>query len=188
MGKENFKQEHMLSLKGKDYLPVAPRVVMFRAEHPTATIQTETKTIGEDTYVVAAILDGNVLLATAHKRVRADARGPAKDWPVETAETGAIGRALALCGYGTLAGDLDEGEQIADAPVEVEAKPKKKAKPKKEESLLDKVLGEVWACKTLESLNEGKDKWRKIARDDLYKTEREQLISAVHEREAELSA
>jgi hypothetical protein len=38
---------------------------------------------------------------------------------IEKAETGAIGRALAMCGYGTLqAPEFDEGERIADAPVE----------------------------------------------------------------------
>ena len=38
---------------------------------------------------------------------------------IEKAETGAVGRALAMCGYGTLqAPEFDEGERIADAPIE----------------------------------------------------------------------
>ena len=38
---------------------------------------------------------------------------------IEKAETGAIGRALAMCGYGTLqAPEFDEGERIADSPIE----------------------------------------------------------------------
>ena len=38
---------------------------------------------------------------------------------VGKAETGAVGRALAMCGYGTLqAPEFDEGERIADAPLE----------------------------------------------------------------------
>ena len=38
---------------------------------------------------------------------------------IEKAEAGAIGRALAMCGYGTLqAPEFDEGKRIADAPVE----------------------------------------------------------------------
>ena len=37
---------------------------------------------------------------------------------IEKAETGAVGRALAMCGYGTLqAPEFDEGERLADAPV-----------------------------------------------------------------------
>jgi hypothetical protein len=38
---------------------------------------------------------------------------------IEKAETGAIGRALAMCGYGTLqAPEFDEQERLADAPLE----------------------------------------------------------------------
>ena len=38
---------------------------------------------------------------------------------IEKAETGAIGRALAMCGYGTLqAPQFDEQDRLADAPVE----------------------------------------------------------------------
>jgi hypothetical protein len=38
---------------------------------------------------------------------------------IEKAETGAIGRALAMCGYGTLqALECDEQDRLADAPVE----------------------------------------------------------------------
>src|SRR5215212_7665152 len=38
---------------------------------------------------------------------------------IEKAETGAIGRALAMCGYGTLqAPEFDEQDRLADAPVE----------------------------------------------------------------------
>ena len=42
---------------------------------------------------------------------------------IEKAETGAISRALAMCGYGTLqAPDFNKGERIADAPVEKNGK------------------------------------------------------------------
>lgn len=112
-----FKDDHMISLKGKDYLPVAPRVVMFRVDHPTWGIHTEPVTIGDNLFICATVCDEHgIPVATAHKQVKPDKRGPAADWPVETAETGAVGRALALCGYGTLSGDLDEGDQLADAP------------------------------------------------------------------------
>lgn len=118
---KSFKEEHMLNLKGKNYLPVAARVVMFRKDHPTASVMTDTKQVGDDTYVTCAIMFEGRVVATAHKRVRLEMKGKGKsaaaDWPLETAETGAVGRALALCGYGTLAGDLDEGDELADAPV-----------------------------------------------------------------------
>jgi hypothetical protein len=36
----------------------------------------------------------------------------------EKDETGAVGRALAMCGYGTLqAPEFDEGDRLADAPL-----------------------------------------------------------------------
>jgi hypothetical protein len=43
---------------------------------------------------------------------------------IEKAETGAIGRALAMCGYGILqAPEFDEAERQADAPIEKAKKP-----------------------------------------------------------------
>ena len=55
------------------------------------------------------------ILAQGHK---AENKASFSDY-LEKAETGAIGRALALCGYGTqFTGDeLDEGKRIVDAPV-----------------------------------------------------------------------
>ena len=55
------------------------------------------------------------VIATSHKRE--DERG----FPdfMEKSETGAIGRALALCGFGTqfCADELDEGSRLADSPI-----------------------------------------------------------------------
>ncbi len=112
-----FRSQYMLDLKGKAYLPVAPRVFLARKEHPDWTFETEFRMLNGDPHVFARISDTARTLATAHKRVRADGKGPAAAYPVETAETGALGRALAMCGYGTMSGDLDEGDQISDAPV-----------------------------------------------------------------------
>ena len=57
---------------------------------------------------------GNVI-ATARKK-ETEAGFP--DY-IEKAETGAIGRALAMCGYGTLqAPEFDEQGRLTDAPVE----------------------------------------------------------------------
>lgn len=120
--KQTFRKAHMLNLRGKDYLPVAARVVVCRDEHPDWTIKTSYEMIELEhekpvLHMRAMIFDGNRLLSTAFKRVRNDGSGPAAQFPAETAETGAIGRALALCGYGTLSGDLDEHDQLSDAPV-----------------------------------------------------------------------
>lgn len=107
--------DHVVDLKGRDYLPVAPRIAYFREHNPTHAIITDVTIIdGEPRMVRATISDANgSILATAHKTVTAFAGGA-----VEKAETGAIGRALSLVGVGTMqALDMDEGDELADAPA-----------------------------------------------------------------------
>lgn len=184
MSKEDFIKKHMLNLRGKAYLPVAPRVVMFRLEHPTAQITTATKDIGDDTYVFCAIGDGTDIWATAHKRVKKNGSGASKDYPLETAETGAIGRALALCGYGTIESrDLEEGDQLADAPVET-------TQPQSEKRECIAVTPEsaqayMKTAKTVEQLAELKPKLREMAKM-LEPDERKKLVAAVKAYEKEL--
>ena len=106
-----------------DYLPVAARIAWFRKDHPDWSIITKTVKLAEKGVVMKAIIkDANGrVIATARKK---ETEIGFPDY-IEKAETGAIGRALAMCGYGTLqAPEFDEGERIADAPVE-KAKSKK---------------------------------------------------------------
>lgn len=112
----------MLDLRGKPYLQVAHRLVWFREEHPQGTIETQIVFRDENSATVKAEikLDGK-LLAMAHKTE--DRKGFA-DF-LEKAETGAIGRAPAMCGFGTqFAPEFDEGERLADSPIQP-AKPAK---------------------------------------------------------------
>ena len=105
-----------------DYLPVAARIAWFRKDHPDWSIITKTLKLADKAVVMKAIIkdaSGRVI-ATARKK---ETEIGFPDY-IEKAETGAVGRALAMCGYGTLqAPEFDEGERIADAPVE---KPKRK--------------------------------------------------------------
>lgn len=105
----------LIDLRGKDYLQVAHRLVWFREEHPTWTIFTEIISFTENSAVMkATIKDGQNTISSSHKSE--DRKGFA-DF-LEKAETGAIGRALAACGYGTqFAPDLDENHRIVDSPV-----------------------------------------------------------------------
>lgn len=108
----------LIGLKGKDYLPVAQRLIWFREICPTWSIKTQLLEHSEAaTLARAEILDetGRVM-STAHKTETA--KGFADH--TEKAETGAIGRALALCGFGTqfVGDELDEGERLADAPID----------------------------------------------------------------------
>lgn len=106
----------LLNLKGKDYLQVAHRIVWFREDHPHGRIITNPVRL-EEKYSLfhAEILDeSGKLLATAHKRE--DVTHFVDH--IEKSETGAVGRALALCGYGTqFASEIEEGERLADAPT-----------------------------------------------------------------------
>ena len=100
-----------------EYLPVAPRIAWFRQEHPYWSIITKVEKWGDKAIVMKAIIKDctGAIIATARKK-ETEAGFP--DY-IEKAETGAIGRALAMCGYGTLqAPEFDEQERLADAPVE----------------------------------------------------------------------
>jgi hypothetical protein len=90
-------------------LPVAARIAWFREDHVDWTINTYPvpDLSGTDycTFAAEILDDESKLIAKGHKTEHekhfADYR--------EKAETGAIGRALALCGYGTLfAQELEE--------------------------------------------------------------------------------
>lgn len=106
----------IINLKGKDYLGVQERVRWFREEHPSWTIKTAIVQHDENFALSKAeILDETGrLIASGHKTETLKGFG---DY-VEKSETGAIGRALALCGYGTqFTTDFDEGtERIVDSP------------------------------------------------------------------------
>jgi hypothetical protein len=107
----------LMNLKGKNYLQVAYRLVWFREEHPEWSIETEYLSQDAQQAVARAVikdLSGRII-AVAHKEESA------KDFPQghrEKAETGAIGRALGLCGYGTqFEPEFDEEERVVDSPI-----------------------------------------------------------------------
>jgi hypothetical protein len=106
-----------------DYLPVAARIAWFRKEHPDWSIITKAVQLANKAIVMKAIIKDTTgrIIATARKK---ETEVGFPDY-IEKAETGAVGRALAMCGYGTLqAPEFDESERLADAPVE-SAKSKK---------------------------------------------------------------
>ncbi len=106
----------LMNLKGKEYLGVAHRLVWFREEKPEWSIETEILSFTENmAYTKATIKDqSGRIIATGHKM---ETKLGFADY-LEKSETGAIGRALAMCSYGTqfCADELDEGERIVDAP------------------------------------------------------------------------
>lgn len=106
----------IMSIKGKDYLQVQWRLVWFREEKPEWGIETELLQSSEQHTLARAVIknENQRIIATAHKLETKEGFADHS----EKAETGAIGRALSLIGYGTqFTDELDEGSRIVDAPV-----------------------------------------------------------------------
>lgn len=119
----------ILSLKGKPYLQVAHRVVWCREEHPDWVFEVSFIEINDKfAFAKATISDAEgKVRAIAHKVEHFSHFADA----IEKAETGAIGRALAMIGYGTqFAPDIDEEDRIVDTPISP-AKPKVESPLKK---------------------------------------------------------
>ena len=133
-------QDDMIRVRGGGlYLPVRRRVVWMRGAprpHPDWTIDTIAEKVVEGAFKRAGGAKGEDIVEGGYARYRANlfdetgrliATGTKTEYSerfldfAEKAETGSIGRCLAVGGYGTeAAADLDEGlekERIADAPV-----------------------------------------------------------------------
>lgn len=119
----------LMNLKGKDYLQVAYRIQWFRSEHPHGKIDTE-RISENDKHVtyratISVLIDSSEKPGTGYciKLSNADKTLLIKSTlDYEKCETGAIGRALALAGYGTqFAEDIDEGDDLSDAPLGTES-------------------------------------------------------------------
>lgn len=92
-------KEHLMDLKGKSYLQVMWRLVWFREEKPLWNIDTKLEKLGEDYAVFSAkIYDENGVQKSAG--YGSESVKDFRDY-IEKAETKAVGRALAMLGYGT---------------------------------------------------------------------------------------
>lgn len=109
-------KDHLIDLKGKQYLQVMWRLVWFREEKPLWNIETHLEQLTENHAVFSAkICDENGI-----QKASGYGSESVKDFRdfIEKAETKAIGRALAMLGYGTqFAPELDEENRIVDSPV-----------------------------------------------------------------------
>lgn len=111
---------HLMQLKDKDYLQVMWRLVWLRDRHPEWGIDTQALEITEDHAVFRAVItdDFGRQVSCGHG---SESKRDFGDF-IEKAETKAVGRALAMAGFGTqfTADELDEGERIVDSPVPVQ--------------------------------------------------------------------
>ena len=148
--------DHMMSLKGKDYLQVMWRLVWFREEHPDYGINAEALELTDDHAIFKVTITdqaGNQV-SSGHG---SESKRDFGDF-IEKAETKAVGRALAMLGYGTqfAADEFDEGDRIVDSPVErkpkaakpepvaeTKVKPEKRVETKPEPVMCDVCGAEV---------------------------------------------
>jgi hypothetical protein len=137
-------QDHLMPMKGgKKYLPVAARLMWLNDKYERFTINTEFLRL-EQTYAVAkahvVILDDEGQVLKSAEGTKREDKGDFADFESK-AETGAIGRALGMLGFGTqFAPEFDEtdtrqGEpRIVDTPQEPrKAAPKPASEPAPEE-------------------------------------------------------
>ncbi len=129
--------DHLMNLKGRDYLNVQTRLLWFIRDQ-RALIAAG---LAREPYVVRTeLVEHDREAGWAHfKTVARDVLGnesvmygseAAKDFPdyIEKASTKSVGRALLGLGYGTaFAPEMDEGERVVDAPVERRTGPVRRA-------------------------------------------------------------
>lgn len=119
--------DHLKNLETKPnrparmYLEVKYRMVWFREVYPVWGVVTKCIDFTDK----RATFQATITDETGRPVAMAHATETPNDFPdfYEKAETKAVGRALALAGFGTqfTGSELDEGARIADSPVEAEA-------------------------------------------------------------------
>lgn len=108
--------EHLIDLKGKAYLQVMWRLVWFRHDKPLWNIDTKLVEMSDN----HAVFEAKIYDEEGKQKSTGYGSESIKDFKdyIEKAETKAVGRALAMLGYGTqFAPELEEGERIVDSPV-----------------------------------------------------------------------
>lgn len=112
----------LLNLKGKEYLMVAYRLQWLSEDVPNYSVATDIVKTDEKSSTVSALV---TLFDKESKQMIRQARAHKTETitdfkdHLEKAETAAIGRALAMLGFGTqhALSDLDEGQRIVDTPL-----------------------------------------------------------------------
>jgi hypothetical protein len=157
----------VVNIRGKEYQTVALRVQKFRETHPTWSITTRIETRTDDYVVMSAGIrnEEERLIATGHAeefRKSSQINGTSA---LENCETSAIGRALALAGFG--------GTEFASAN-EVENAIHQQQKPHPKRKALEVAFAAVDSMASLQAL------WSNLSAED--KKVSEDLKNAAKER------
>jgi hypothetical protein len=122
---KNGREYPLMDIKGKKYLQVAYRLQWLSDDNANYVIDTSFLALTDDRAVAKAVV---TILNEQGQMIRRASATKAEDgssFPdfAEKAETGAVGRALAMLGFGTqhAVSDLDEGTRIVDSPLESKA-------------------------------------------------------------------
>lgn len=115
----DFKKSLIKVQGGRSYLPVSARLIWFREEHSDWGIETEPIELNHEKQF--AVFRARIYNAEGKLMAMGTKKEDVKGFGdyIEKAETGAVGRALALCGYGTqFSPELDEvgGDRVVDTP------------------------------------------------------------------------
>ncbi len=88
-------------IKGKNYAEVNQRIKAFRMVYPDGSITTQMLSNNCGVCVFkASVYDNETLLGTGHAYEKEDSSYINKTSYIENCETSAVGRALAMCGFG----------------------------------------------------------------------------------------
>ena len=111
---------HLIQLKGRDYLPVAARLLWLNEETDRYKIETDILRLEDNFAVVRAtvsLLDETGNPSRSATAIKREDKTHFPDF-LEKAETGSVGRALGMLGFGTqFAPEFDEIEAKLEARV-----------------------------------------------------------------------
>jgi hypothetical protein len=110
-------RQHLTKISGRDYLPVSARVEWFRDVNPDGSITVEMVALEPYPVFKATIIAGGQIVATDYGSAQITSKAVYAGREIEKASTAAIGRALALAGFGTqFTDDFSDEGHIADTP------------------------------------------------------------------------
>lgn len=111
----------LMNLRGKPYLQVAHRLVWLTEAYSRYAVDSNFLALTDEYAIARTTVTVYDETGQAIKAASATKKETKKDFPdfIEKAETGSLGRALAMLGLGTqfCTQDMDEGDRLADSPI-----------------------------------------------------------------------